>query len=87
MGSEQAPTYIDAGEFKSIDVNLDDLNLLPFGEDNIAESIITGEEKVISIENINGVNIETLKEIAFTNINNADSNVLRIIEEEGENNG
>lgn len=87
VGSEQAPAYIDAGEFKSINVNLNDLGLLPFGEDNIAESVIIGEEKVISIENINGVNIETLKEIAFTNINNTDSNVLRIIEEEGENNG
>lgn len=87
IGSEEAPMYIEQGEFKPINVNLNDLNLLPSGTENIAESITTGEEKVISIENINGVNVDTLKEIAFTNINNANSNVLRIIEEEGENNG
>lgn len=87
IGSEQTPVYVEQGEFKPINVNLNNLNLLPSGTENIAESITTGEEKVISIENINGINIDTLKEIAFTNINNADSNVLRIVEEEGENNG
>lgn len=86
IGSELAPAYIKDGEFKSIDVNLNNLDLLSFGEDNIDESIVVGEGKTISIGNINGVNINELKEIAFTDENNADSNVWRIVEE-AENNG
>jgi len=87
VGSEQAPTYINAGEFKSIDVNLDDLNLFDgtVGNKNNIDTKIQVTPDAINLT-INDTVLSELKEIAFST-SNTDSNTLRIIEEEGENNG
>lgn len=87
VGSIWAPMYAQQGEFKSIDVNLDDLNLFDgtVGNKNNIDTKIQVTPDAINLT-INDTVLSELKEIAFST-SNTDSNTLRIIEEEGENNG